>query len=162
MTNRKTLTCERCGRRILIGDEAEAARCWACTEFIGDPKGDGGLSLDAPHRRDLAECCNYSAGACIVRERSRCVVLGGGRCGWYERAVRPAGRMGGRICAACGGEVPKRRRLCDSCRRAAGRRAKREWKRRKESLVDSYASQMVGAAANSGSHGGGSGGNGRP
>jgi len=157
--NRKTLTC-RCGRRVLVGVEAEAVRCWACTGFIGDPKGGGGLSLDAPHRRDLADCCNFSAGACIVRERGRCIVLGGGCCGWYERAVRPSGRLSGRVCAACGGEVPKRRRLCDSCRRAAGRRAKREWKRRKESLVDSFAPQTVNTPANSQTYGGVSCGNG--
>ena len=152
--NRKTLTCERCGRSVTVGVEAEAARCWACTGFVGDPKGDGGLSLDAPHRRDLAECCNYSAGACIVRAARRCIVLEGGRCGWYERAVRPAERMGGRICAVCGAEVGSRRRLCDSCRRAASRNAKREWKRRKMSLVDSYASQPACAPKNSQPHGG--------
>jgi hypothetical protein len=128
--NRKALACERCGRRILVGDEAEAARCWACTGFIGDPKGDGSLSLDAPHRRDLAECCNYQAGACIVRERGRCIVLDGQRCGWWEKAVRPGGRESGRVCAACGGDVPKRRRFCDRCRQAHRRSAYRESKRR--------------------------------
>ena len=128
--NRKTLTC-RCGRRVLVGVEAEAVRCWACCGFIGDPKGGRGLSLDAPHRRDLAECCNYSDGTCIVRERGRCIVLDGGRCGWYERAVRPAGRSSGRVCAACGGEVPKRRRYCEACRRARRRATFREAQRRK-------------------------------
>ena len=129
--NRKALACERCGRRVLVGVEAEAVRCWACTGFIGDPKGDGGRSLDAPHRRDLADCCNYSAGACIVRAAGRCIVLDGKRCGWYEKAVRPAGRLSGRVCAACGGDVPKRRRFCDRCRQARRRSAYRESKRRK-------------------------------
>lgn len=128
--NRKTLTC-RCGRRVTVGDEAEAARCWRCTCFVGDPpKASGGRSLDALHRRDLAECCNYSGGACIVRERGRCIVLEGQRCGWFEKAVRPGGGLSGRVCAACGGEVPKRRRYCDRCRQARRRSAYRESKRR--------------------------------
>lgn len=158
MTNRKTLTC-RCGRRVLVGVEAEAVRCWACCGFIGDPPAAAGRSLEAPHRRDLAGCCNYSAGACLTRAGEKCVVLDSKRCGWYERAVRPAERMGGRICAVCGAEVGSRRRLCDSCRRAASRNAKREWKRRKMSLVDSYASQPACAPKNSQPHGGGSCGN---
>ena len=163
MTNRKTLTC-RCVRRVLVGVETEAVRCWACTGFIGDPKGDGGRSLETPHRRDLAGCCNYSAGACIVREGGRCIVLDGKRCGWFEKAVRPAGRLSGRICAVCGAEVGSRRRLCDSCRRAADRRAKREWKRRKQcrkqSQVESFGSQLAEIPANSGSQRGGSDSNG--
>ncbi|MGB2802652.1 MAG: hypothetical protein WBD52_10130 [Phycisphaerae bacterium] len=152
-TNRKPLAC-RCGRHVLVGVETVAVRCWACAGFIGDPKGDGGLSLDAPHRRDLADCCNYSAGACILRASGRCIVLDGKRCGWWEKAVRPGGGQSGRVCAACGAEVGSRRRLCDSCRRAASRNAKREWKRRKMSLVDSYASQPACAPKNSQPHGG--------
>jgi hypothetical protein len=129
-TNRKTLPCERCGQSVTVGAEAEAVRCWRCTGFAGDPKNDGGLSLETPHRRDLADCCNYSAGACIVREGGRCIVLEGGRCGWWEKAVRPGGRESGRVCAACGGDVPKRRRYCDRCRQARRRSAYRESKRR--------------------------------
>lgn len=86
--------------------------------------------MDALHRRDLAECCNYSAGACIVRAAGRCIVLEGQRCGWWEKAVRPGGRESGRVCAACGGDVPKRRRFCDRCRQARRRSAYRESKRR--------------------------------
>jgi len=129
--NRKVLACERCGRPVKVGVEAEAARCWACCGFIGDPPAAAGRSLDAPHRRDLAECCNYSDGTCIVRERGSCIVLDGGRCGWWEKAVRPGGGLSGRVCAACGGEVPKRRRYCEACRRARRRAANRKAQGRK-------------------------------
>jgi len=160
-TNRKTLPCERCGRHVLVGAEAEAVRCWACTGFQGDPpptldaaRAGTARSLETPHLAEVKECCNCSTGACILRGPGRCIVLEGGRCGWYERAVRPAGRLSGRICAGCGAEVGSRRRLCDSCRRAASRNAKREWKRRKESLVDSFAPQTVNTPANSQTYGG--------
>jgi len=128
--NRKTLTC-RCGRRVLVGAEAEAARCSICTAFIGDPKAGGGRSPDTPHLGDVKECANFVGQGCIVRERGRCVVLEGGRCGWYEKAVRPGGGLSGRICAGCGGEVPKRRRYCEACRRARRRATFREAQRRK-------------------------------
>jgi hypothetical protein len=160
MSNRKTLPCGRCGRLVIVGVEAVACRCWSCVGLRGDPPAAAGLSLEAPHRRDLAECCNYSAGVCLVRERGPCIIPSGGRCGWHERAVKPVGEPSGRVCAECGAEVRSRRRLCDSCRRAAARRAKREWKRRKESRVDSFAPQTANAATNSQPHGGGSDGNG--
>ena len=130
MTNMKTLTCERCGRPVMVGAEAEAARCWRCNGFQGDPPVGAGRSLDTPHLADVKECCNFSAGACIVRAAGRCIVPEGGRCGWFEKAVRPAGRLSGRICATCGGDVPKRRRFCDRCRQAQRRSAYRESKRR--------------------------------
>ena len=130
MSNRKIMACEKCGRPVTVGVEAEGARCWRCCGFIGDPKGGGEKSLDMPHRRDLAECCNYSAGACIIRERGRCVVLDGQRCGWWEKAVRPGGRESGRVCAACGGDVPKRRRYCERCRKARRRTAYRRARNR--------------------------------
>ena len=130
--NRKALACEGCGRSVTVGVEADSCRCWACTCFVGDPpKASGGRSMDAPHRSDLAECCNYSAGACIVRDGKRCVVLDGKRCGWFEKAVRPAGRLSGRVCAACGGDVPNRRRYCERCRKARRRASFREAQRRK-------------------------------
>ena len=127
--NRKALTC-RCGRHVLVGAEAEAVRCWACTGFQGDPPAGTARSLETPHLAEVKECCNCSTGACILRGPGRCIVLEGGRCGWYERAVRPAGRLSGRVCATCGGEVPKHRRFCDRCRQARRRSAYRESKRR--------------------------------
>ena len=131
MTNRKTLPCERCGRRVLVGVEAEAARCWACCGFIGDPPAAAGRSLETPRLADVKECANFVGGECIVREHGRCIVLEGERCGWWEKAVRPGGGLSGRVCAACGGEVPKCRRFCDRCRQARRRSAYRESKRRK-------------------------------
>ena len=128
--NRKTLTCERCGRPVTVGVEADSCRCWACTCFVGDPPKDGDKSLEVPHRSDLAACCNWADGACIVRDGKRCVVLDGQRCGWWEKAVRPGGRGGVRVCATCGAEVSKRRRYCDRCRKARRRAAYRESKRR--------------------------------
>ena len=137
MTSRKTLTC-RCGRPVIVGVEAASARCWACTGFIGDPpptldaaRAGTARSLETPHLAEVKECCNFSTGACILRGPGRCIVLDGKRCGWFEKAVRPAGRMGGRICAACGGEVPKRRRYCEACRRARRRATFRAAQRRK-------------------------------
>jgi len=131
-TNRKTLTC-RCGRRVLVGVEAEAARCWACIGFQGDPPAGAGRSLETSRLADVKECANYVGEGCIVRAHGRCIVLdgpGAPGCGWYEKAVRPGGRLSGRVCATCGGEVSKRRRFCDACRQARRRSAYRESKRR--------------------------------
>jgi len=36
-----------------------------------------------------AECCNFSAGGCLLRGDQACVVLAGGRCDWFEEAVLP-------------------------------------------------------------------------
>ncbi|MGB2780068.1 MAG: hypothetical protein WBD63_01155 [Phycisphaerae bacterium] len=130
MTNRKTLPCERCGRRVLVGVEAAACRCWRCCGFIGDPKPGGGRSLETPRLADVKECANYIGETCIVRAHGRCIVLEGEGCGWFERAVRPGGGLSGRVCAACGGEVPKHRRYCEACRMARRRAANREAQRR--------------------------------
>lgn len=133
-SNRKQLPCERCGRPVIVGVEADSCRCWACTGFRGDPPPRTGLSasvLETPRLADVKECCNFSGGGCIVREHGRCIALDGERCGWWEKAVRPGGRLSGRICAACGGEVLKHRRFCKKCQMARRRAANREAQRRK-------------------------------
>ncbi|MGB2938507.1 MAG: hypothetical protein WBD05_09995 [Phycisphaerae bacterium] len=130
-SNRKQLPCERCGRSVTVGVEAEAARCWACTGFQGDPPQGPVPNLETPRLADVKECANYVGQGCIVREHGRCIVLDGQRCGWWEKAVRPGGRLSGRVCATCGGEVLKHRRFCKKCQMARRRAANREAQRRK-------------------------------
>ena len=130
MKNRKIMACERCGRPVVVGIEAEAAHCWACVGFVSDPKQGPRLSLETPRPADIRECCNHVNQACIVREHGRCIALDGERCGWWEKAVRPASRLSGRVCPGCGGEIPTRRRLCDRCRQTRRRTAYRAAKQR--------------------------------
>ena len=127
------IVCPDCGA-VRYGplnvDGRAYALSWACAGFVPDPKQGPRVSLETPHLADVKKCCNYVGQGCIVRAHGRCIVLDGGRCGWYEKAVRPGGRLSGRACAACGGEVLKRRRFCDRCRQARRRSAYRESKRR--------------------------------
>jgi len=124
--NRKTIRCQQCGREMVVGAEAETARCWSCTGFVGDPPG-GGSMLEVPGPGDVKDCANLVGGKCIVREHKKCIVLNQERCGWFEKAVRPAGKLSGRACSGCGGAVSKGHRYCDDCqssrRRAASRKA---------------------------------------
>lgn len=125
----KKFTCPDCGA-VLYGPrdvEAEGyTRSFALSGFVPDPKQGPTRSLETPLQKDAHECCNYIGGECIVRERGPCRVLKGERCGWFERAVRPAGRLSGRVCAGCGGEVSKRHRFCGRCLRSRRRTARRE------------------------------------
>ena len=53
--NRKALACEKCGRRIVVGEEAEAARCWACTVNGPDQNQGPRVSLENPRPADVEE-----------------------------------------------------------------------------------------------------------
>ena len=135
------MECARCGMPVLVGGETVSCHCWRCTMFVPDPKQGPRPSLEIPQVKEIRECCNYVSGQCVIRGPGPCIVLEGWRCGWWEKAVAPTYKPSGRNCAVCGESVPRRRRLCDSCRRASARNTKREWKRRKESAVDSYGLQ---------------------
>lgn len=135
--SRQVVKCAKCGRemvdsagRPVAGTESESCFCWACTGFRGDPPTGAGRMLETPRLADVRRCANFVNTRCIVREHGRCVALAGERCGWFEKAVRPGGRMSGHVCAECGGEVPKRRRFCDRCRQVRRRSAYRESKHR--------------------------------
>jgi len=128
------IVCPDCGvvrYGPLNVDGSAYARSWTCAGLVPDPKQGPSVSLETPHSADIKECCNYISETCIVREHGRCIVREGRRCGWWEKAVRPGGGLSGRTCAGCGGDVPERRRYCDTCRQARRRSAYRESKRRK-------------------------------
>jgi len=129
-SNRKSIRCHKCGRKFVVGAEAETATCWACTGFVADPPL-GGKMLERPKPSDIRNCANLVGGECIGRNDRQCVVLKGNRCGWFEKAVQPSGKPSGRVCAECGAEVPKRHRYCDACRDSRRRASYRESKRQK-------------------------------
>ena len=104
-----------------------------------------------------AECANWVSGACIWR--GDCLVADGHRCSYFEKNVLPLGTKtdladyaslaqarkayltthlpdaphetkGTRYCQ-CGELLPKRRRLCDNCRREKRRADNRKHMRKK-------------------------------
>ena len=52
--NRKTLAC-RCGRRVLVGVEADSCRCWACTVDGPDQNQGPRVNLETPRPADVEE-----------------------------------------------------------------------------------------------------------
>ena len=154
------MQCSECDKPVQVGEDAVKATCAICVckagAYRAPDEGEKPRRIPASVRSLAAkECANHWQSK-HWGERT-CTVLTGQRCGYFERAVLPAGtepavlgyeRMlpnasgnirralrlhSGRYCE-CGALLPKRRRSCDTCRAAKRRTSYRQAKRRKREL----------------------------
>ena len=153
------MQCSECGTAVQAGEDVIKVTCAICVckagAYRAPEENKKPRRIPASVRSLVAkECANHWQGK-HWGERA-CTVLAGQRCGYFERAVLPAGaepavlgyeRMlpnaagkvrralqlhSGRYCE-CGALLPKRRRWCDHCAGAKRRKSKRDAARRRRS-----------------------------
>jgi len=148
----------------MIAADSESGRCGRCLVNIriglDEPAGRRPPARSSRLRSFVKDnCCNFFADRCAVADEQGCVVMAGGRCGWFETSVLPdatrqkgatrllddiqnnyaigraprsvtSARENVRPCPDCGQPLAARRRVCEPCATLRRRTAYREAKRR--------------------------------